>query len=100
MKTLYLHATSENSCLTHDGYIQIGSFPHSVERHMELNPTINWVETYWSPDIFMNRYKRAGFQAHERVSGGKDSIEERPRDFPSEPPGVTIQEQSRLNRTL
>jgi hypothetical protein len=71
-----------------------------VERHIELNPTINWVETYWVPDIFMNRYKRANFQAHERVSGGKDSIEERPRDFPSDPQPVTIQEQSRLNRTL
>jgi hypothetical protein len=32
----------------------------------------------------MHRYKRATFQAHERVSGGKDSIEARPRDFPDE----------------
>jgi len=36
------------------------------------------------PDVFMHRYKRATFQAHERVSGGKSSIESRPRDFPEE----------------
>ena len=83
-KTLYLHRTGDNTCVSHDGYIQMGAMCHSVERHIELNPTINWVETHWIPDIFMHRYKRASFQAHERVSGGKASIESRPRDFPEE----------------
>ena len=27
----------------HDGYIQIGIMKHSVEKHMELNPTVNWI---------------------------------------------------------
>jgi hypothetical protein len=62
----------------------MGAMCHSVERHIELNPHVTWVETHWIPDIFMHRYKRATFQAHERVSGGKDSIEARPRDFPDE----------------
>ena len=62
----------------------MGAMSHSIEHHIKLNPTINWIETYWLPDVFMHRYKRASFQAHERVSGGKDSIESRPRDFPDE----------------
>ncbi len=92
MKTLYIYRHS-TICITHDGYIQIGIHSHSLERHLELCPSINWIETYWLPDIFSNRYKRASFQAHERVSGGKQSIEERPRDFPDQP-------QTRLDRTV
>ena len=99
-KTLYLFRLSETRCLSHDGYIQIGIFSHSIERHIELNPTINWVEVHWYPDIFKNRYKRATFQSHQRVSGGKDSCEERPRDFPNDQPEVTIQEKTRLDRTV
>lgn len=83
-KTLYLFRTGEATCVSHDSYIQMGAMSHSVEHHIKLNPGINWVETHWLPDIFQNRYKRASFQAHERVSGGKESIEERPRDFPEE----------------
>ena len=83
MKRLYIFRSGD-TCITHDGYIQIGSMSHSLERHVELNPTIDWVETYWLPDIFQNRYKRATFQAHERVSSGKMSIQDRPRDFPEE----------------
>jgi len=83
-KTLYLHRTGDNTCVSHDGYIQMGAMCHSVERHIKLNSTINWVETYWLPDVFINRYKRAHFQAHERVSSGKASIEDRSRDFPEE----------------
>jgi len=84
VKTLYIHRTGDNTCVTHDSYIQMGAMSHSLEKHIELNPTINWIETYWIPDVFKHRYKRATFQAHERVSGGKDSIEARPRDFPDE----------------
>jgi hypothetical protein len=65
----------------------MGAMCHSVERHMELNPTIDWIETYRMPDVFIHRYKRATFQAHERVSGAKSSIETRPRDFPDEGAG-------------
>ena len=74
-KTLYLVDIGNGRCITHDGYIQLGIMSHSVKRHIELNPTIDWVEPYWLPDVFMNRYKRATFQAHERVSEGKMGCE-------------------------
>ena len=81
-KTLYIYRDNSR-CITHDGYIQIGIFNHAVEKHIELNPVINWVETYWLPDVFAIRYKRATFQATARKAGGKDVIEQRPRDFPN-----------------
>lgn len=92
MKTLYIYRHNHH-CITHDGYIQLGIHSHSLERHLELCPSINWIETYWLPDIFAKRYKRASFQTHERVSDGKNSIEQRPRDFPDQP-------QTRLDRTV
>ena len=103
MKTIYIHPLSETSCLTHDGYIQIGVFNHSLEKHIELsnaicgdNP-INWVETYWYPDIFANRYKRANFQQTEKKNEGSprtdNAGDSRPRDFPDQ---ATL----RLERTL
>ena len=57
MKKLFIVSIGENECVTHDGYIQIGIFNHSVEKHLELNPTIDWQVTYWMPDIWANRYK-------------------------------------------
>jgi len=97
LKTLYIHLLSESSCLTHDGYIQIGVFNHSLQKHLELNPTINWIETYWYTDIFSNRYKRASFQRSERMNEGSprtdNASDSRPRDFPD-------QAQTRLDRTL
>tara|TARA_Y100000816_G_C26017698_1_gene532322 strand:+ start:796 stop:1074 length:279 start_codon:yes stop_codon:yes gene_type:complete len=92
MKTLYIYRHNHH-CITHDGYMQLGIHSHSLERHLELCPSINWIETYWLPDIFSKRYKRASFQTHERVSDGKDSIEQRPRDFPDQP-------QARLDRSV
>mgnify|MGYP001168029334 CR=1 FL=1 len=81
-QTLYIYRNGDR-CITHDGYIQIGSISHSVEKHYEMCPDINWIETYWLPDVFSMRYKRATFQATARKAGGKDVIEERPRDFPN-----------------
>ena len=92
MRTLYIYRSGDR-CITHDGHIQLGIHSHSVERHIELCPMINWVEAHWIPDVFSKRYKRASFQAHERMSGGKDSIEDRPRDFP-------YQAESRLQRSV
>jgi hypothetical protein len=76
VKTLYLYRLADR-CISHDGYIQLGIFSHSIERHLELCPTINWVETYWLPDVFSFRYKRANFQAHERVNAGKPPTDNR-----------------------
>ena len=95
--TLYLHEDDENHCITHDGYIQIGSFPHSVKEHIKLNPTIEWIVTYWVPDCFGKRYKRASFQRTEKMNEGSprtdNATDSRPRDFPD-------QAQTRLDRTL
>ena len=95
--TLYLHEDDENHCITHDGYIQIGSFPHSVKEHIKLNPDIEWVETYWVPDCFGKRYKRASFQRTEKMNEGSprtdNALDSRPRDFPDQPT-------ERLERTL
>jgi hypothetical protein len=74
LKKLYIYR-QEFNCVTHDGYIQIGFFNHTVEEHIRLCPTIYWVETYWLPDVFKNRYKRPSMQAHMRVSGEKSTLE-------------------------
>jgi hypothetical protein len=70
VKTLYICQIGDSECLTHDGYIQIGIFNHSVEKHLELNPTIDWQITYWMPDVFANRYKRVSFQKTEKKNEG------------------------------
>ena len=108
VKSIYITPLDENSCITHDGYIQIGIFSHSMERHIELNPTINWMEAYWYPDIFKDRYKRVTFQRTEKCNEGSPKtdndggieLQERPRDFPGVSAGVTIQEETRLERTV
>ena len=102
--TLYLHRLDDNRCLSHDGYIQLGIFNHSVEKQIELNPNIRWVETYWKPDNFGNRYKRASLLAHERKNAGKpptdNRADSRPRDLTKPKGCVTLQEEHRLERTL
>ncbi len=70
MKTLYICDIGNGECVTHDGYIQIGIFNHSVEKHLKLNPTIDWQVTYWVPDVFANRYKRVSFQKTEKKNEG------------------------------
>jgi hypothetical protein len=84
---LYLYK-SDSGCISHDEYIQLGSFPHSVEEHIKLNPTIEWIETYWVPDCFGMRYKRSSFQRTERANEGSPRTDN------------SVQIQTRLERTL
>ena len=70
MKTLYLCELTDESCLSHDGHIQLGIFDHSIETHLKLNPTINWVLVYWYPDVFKIRYKRVSFQKTQKANEG------------------------------
>ena len=97
MKQLFVVNIGENKCVTHDGYIQIGIFNHSAEKHLELNPTIDWQVTYWMPDIWANRYKRVSFKLTEKKNEGSprtdNATDSRPRDFPDQPT-------ERLERTL
>ena len=97
MKKLFIVDIDNGKCVTHDGYIQIGIFNHTVEKHIELNHTVDWQITYWMPDVWMNRYKRVSFQKTEKKNEGSprtDNAEDsRPRDFPDQ---ATL----RLERTL
>ena len=90
MKTLYIVDIGNGGCVTHDGYIQIGIFDHSVEKHLELNPTIDWQVTYWMPDVFINRYKRVSFQKTEKKNEGSpktDNAGQGSAEFGSKPRG-------------
>ena len=97
MKQLFIVDIGNGECATHDGYIQIGVFSHTVEKHLELNPLVNWQVTYWMPDIWMNRYKRVSFQKTEKKNEGSprtdNAGDSRPRVFPDH---ATF----RLERTL
>jgi hypothetical protein len=97
MKKLFIVKTGDNSCLTHDGYIQIGVFNHSVEKHLELCPDQEWQVTYWIPDPLGLRYKRVNFQHTMKANEGSprtdNALDSRPRDFPDQPT-------ERLERTL
>ena len=97
MKQLFIVDIGNGECATHDGYIQIGVFSHTVEKHLELNSLVNWQVTYWMPDIWMNRYKRVSFQKTEKKNEGSprtdNAGDSRPRDFPDQ---ATL----RLERTL
>ena len=107
-REIYLVPLNENKCLTHDGYIQIGIFNHSVEKHKELNPCIIWKEVYWYPDIFKNRYKRVKFQRTAKCNEGSPKTDNvgceaavpRPRDFPDANGCATLQEENRLERSV
>ena len=90
MKTLYICDIGNGECVTHDGYIQIGIFNHSVEKHLKLNPTIDWQVTYWVPDVFANRYKRVSFQKTEKKNEGSpktDNAGQGSAEFDSRPRG-------------
>ena len=90
MKQLFIVEIGENECVTHDGYIQIGIFDHSLEKHIELCPTIDWQVTYWMPDVFINRYKRVSFQKTEKKNEGSpktDNAGQGSADFASKPRG-------------
>ena len=102
-KMLFLVDIGNGRCVSHDGYIQLGVFLHSVEMHIELSNTIcgddpiDWQVTYWMPDVWENRYKRVSFQKTEKKNEGSprtdNATDSRPRDFPD-------QAETRLNRTL
>ena len=90
MKQLFIVDIGNGECVTHDGYIQIGVFSHTVEKHLELNPLVNWQVTYWMPDIWMNRYKRVSFQKTEKKNEGSpktDNAGQGSAEFDSKPRG-------------
>jgi hypothetical protein len=71
--TLYYYIIDENTFITHDGYMQLGFYRMSIQEFLE-KAKVNYVETYWVPDVFTNRYKRLPYQVHlkEASIGTKD----------------------------
>lgn len=59
--TLYVYQMSETTLITHDGHIQLGMYNMTMEQFLSKTE-INYIETYWVPDIFTQRYKRANYQ--------------------------------------
>ena len=96
-KMLFLVDIGNGRCVSHDGYIQIGIFSHSVEKHLELCPEQEWQVTYWMPDPFCIRYPRPNYQHTMKANEGSpktdNATDSRPRDFPD-------QATNRLERTL
>ncbi len=103
MKQLFLVDVDNGRSVMHDGYIQLGSFPHSAKRHIELSndicgdDPIDWQITYWIPDPFCIRYPRPNYQHTMKANEGSprtdNATDSRPRDFPD-------QATNRLERTL
>jgi len=61
--TLYVHQLNETTLITHDGYVQLGLFHMSLEKFFSMVKA-EYIETYWVPDVFTKRYKRANYQKH------------------------------------
>jgi hypothetical protein len=73
--TLYVVKLDEDTLLTHDGEAQLGIYHITLENFMSMSKK-DYIETYWIPDVFSNRYKRNNYQKHlKRASiGTKDEI--------------------------
>ena len=65
--TLFVVRLSENKVLTHDGEVQLGIFPMSLEDFIAMAQA-EYQETYWIPDSVGNRYKKLSYQKHLRAA--------------------------------
>ena len=75
IRTLYVYQ-SDGCLITHDGNIQLGCHKMTMEQFMSYDRGhIRYVETYWTPDVFWERYQRANYQHHITVSGEKSVLE-------------------------
>ena len=82
IRTLYVYQ-SEGCLITHDGHVQTGCHKMTMEQFMAYDRGhIRYVETYWLPDVFANRYQRANYQAHMTVSGEKGVLESNEEERP------------------
>ena len=59
---LYYYRLDDNNFITHDGYCQLGIF-HDLDFFLQ-NAKVEYLETYWLPDVFSKRYKRINYQTH------------------------------------
>lgn len=88
-KTHFVCEIEPNVLITHDGFVQLGIFHHSLEDHLRLNSETDWQVTYWTPDPLGIRYKRINFQHTMKANEGSpktdNALDNRPRDFPDQP---------------
>lgn len=61
--SLYVHQLNETTLITHDGYVQLGIYQMSLEKFFSM-VKVEYIETYWVPDVFTKRYKRVNYQKH------------------------------------
>jgi len=88
---MFLVANGDDRCISHDGYIQLGSFDHSVEKHLELCPDQEWQVTYWLPDPFSIRYPRPNYQHTMKANEGSPKTDNATDSrFNSKPPFVNF----------
>ena len=82
IRTLYVYQ-AEECLITHDGHVQIGCHKMTMEQFMSYDRGhIRYLETYWLPDVFANRYQRANYQAHMTVAGEKSVLESKEEERP------------------
>lgn len=72
--SLYVYQLNETTLITHDGNVQLGLFHMSLEKFFSM-VKVEYIETYWIPDVFTKRYKRANYQKHLNCAsiGTKDT---------------------------
>lgn len=61
--SLYVYQLNETTLITHDGYVQLGIYKMSLEKFFSM-VQVEYIETYWIPDVFTKRYKRSNYQKH------------------------------------
>ena len=61
--SLYVHQLNKTTLITHDGYVQLGIYQMSLEKFFSM-VKVEYIETYWVPDVFTKRYKRVNYQKH------------------------------------
>lgn len=59
----YVYQMNDTTLITHDGYVQLGMFNMRLEEFLS-KVQVEYTETYWVPDTFSKRYKRANYQKH------------------------------------
>lgn len=64
---LYYYKANEKTIITHDGNVQLGVFYTTPEEFLS-KIKVECMETYWLPDVFSKRYKRANYQRHLKTA--------------------------------
>ena len=71
----YVYQMNETTLITHDGYVQLGVYNMTMKEFLTQSQ-VEYTETYWLPDTFSKRYKRANYQKHLQAAsiGTKNEV--------------------------